>query len=58
MLITLSIVCIFPTNTEQLENDRMCGMIHGILCMSDELKMIATVAQAITHKLDEIEDTV
>jgi hypothetical protein len=42
-------------NLQRLENDNMCKLTSGILCVKDELMIIATVAKSIAHTSSEIE---
>jgi len=58
ILISLSIVCVLSFNYKRLENDHMCYVHGGILCVKDELKIIATIAKDITYKLNELEKKV
>jgi len=58
ILISLSIVCVLSFNYKRLENDHMCYVHGGILCVKDELKIIAIIAKGIAHKLNELEKKV
>lgn len=55
MLISLSIAYVFSFNHQRLENDHMCQITSGILCVPDELKIIAAFAEGILNKANEIE---
>jgi len=57
MLIFLLIVCTYSFNSQRLGNDQ-CKIKGGLLCVKDELKIIETIANGISRKLNEIEKTV
>ncbi len=58
MIISLSILCVCSFNYQRSENDKMCKIKGGILCVKDELMIIATIAQGIARKSIEIEKDV
>lgn len=55
MLIFLLIVCTFSFTYRRSENDLTCNLKGGILCVKDELVIIATIANGIVRKLNETE---
>jgi hypothetical protein len=54
----LSIVCIIASSQQQSENDHMCKTNGGILCVKEQLTIIATIAKGIARKSIEIETDV
>jgi len=58
MLISLLIVCTFSFNYPRLANDQICKIKGGLLCVKDELIIIATIAKGIARKLNETEKNV
>ncbi len=57
-LLLLSIACVFASSQQRSENDGMCKFNGGILCVKDELMIIAKIAHGITSKSIEIETDV
>jgi len=54
----LSIVCIIASSQQQSGNDNMCKTNGGILCVKEQLTIIATIAKGIARKSIEIETDV
>lgn len=55
LVISLLIVCVFSFNHQRLENDHMCSIKGGVLCVKDELIIIQNTAEDIESKSIEIE---
>jgi hypothetical protein len=58
MLIFSSILFVSSFNLRQIENDNMCKVKGGILCVKDELMIIATTAKGIARTANDIEQNV
>jgi hypothetical protein len=58
MFLVLSLVCVFSMSQKRSQNDNMCKVTGGILCVKDQLMIIATIAKGIAHASIEIETNV
>ena len=58
ILTSFSILCVSSFNLRQIGNDNMCKVKGGILCVKDELMIIATTAKGIARTANEIEQHV
>ncbi len=58
IFLLLSIACIIASSQQQSENDNMCKSHGGILCVKEQLTIIATIAKGIARKSIEIETDV
>ena len=53
--IFLSIFCVFSLPKQRSNHDNMCVGKGGVLCVKDELRIIATIAQGIARTAMEVE---
>ncbi|CAF1403244.1 unnamed protein product [Rotaria sp. Silwood1] len=58
ILVFLSIASVFSFTLRQSHNDNMCKTMGSILCIKEELAIIATVAKGIARASHEIEETI
>jgi len=58
VLILVLVFCVFGFSLQQLGDDNMCGVHRRVLCVKDQLTVIATKTKNIVHLLDDIENIV